>query len=691
MKEYIRILRKGLGRGNIGAPLILVLILGMIIAPLPPIALDMLFILNIVISISILMTCVFAKKPLEFSVFPTVLLVATMMRLSLNIASTRVILLYGQNGTGGAGQVIEAFGNIVIGGNLVVGVIVFAILTIINFVVITKGAERISEVGARFTLDSLPGKQMAIDADLAAGSLTQEEASARRTELSMESQFHGNMDGASKFVKGDAIAGIMILFINLIAGLVVGITQHGMEASQAAETFLILSIGDGLVAIIPSIVIALSTAIIVTRVGGNVDLGEVVNEQLLTNHKVPLVTGLIMLALGLIPSMPHLLLICVSSLLFFFSYKLKKKYDNKLLNQAIEAEEVVDEPKLKNSNEIGYDDLTEFAPIKLVVGYSISDLVKGESSPLMEAIRGVRKDLSKEYGVVIKGFHILDSPDVETNQYQIYISGILKGEGHVYSKLNMAISPDPLIPPLSGEKGVEPVFGINGYWIINEDVKEAEELGYTVIEPANMIATHIEQCLTNNLEKMIDVDDAQIMIDKIAEKKPKLIESSIKNNNSLLTYLEVCRSLLEERAPINQSSIILETMAMYSETNISHSSLLSMVRLKLGPWIIKNIIGDKNKVKVITFDESLENLMNSSMQQDGSIFLPSEKLKKIIDSLNKNCKIISDYNCSPILMVNPLLRYGVYKLFSGHIPELYVIDFLEIPKDMNVEIISQIS
>ena len=676
-------------------PCAIILILGMIIIPLPPLALDLLFITNIVVAMSVLMAAVFAKKPLEFSIFPTVLLIATMLRLSLNIASTRVILMNGHNGSGASGQIIESFGNFVVGGNFVIGVIVFTILTIINFVVITKGAERISEVGARFTLDAMPGKQMAIDADVGTGSITQEEAAIKRSELSQESQFYGAMDGASKFVKGDSIAGILILLINIVGGITIGTAQQGMSFGEAIETYLLLSIGDGLVAILPSIIMALATAIITTKVSNNTELTEMIRTQFGTNHMIAIMTGFIVCCVGLIPAMPNFLFLTIGSALIFAGMRIKKANEEVALEELVRSEEEeLSESKTQNSSEVTIEDISEHDNIKLEIGYGLTELVKSESSPLMQAIRSARKDLSTQFGILIKGFRVVSNFQLEQNEYNIYVQGLPFGGGQVYANLLMAIG-DPDCRPLDGIPAKDPALGLDGYWIMESQVAEAEELGYEVIEPTQIISTHMTLILMRHLEALIDMDDLQKLINRLEESKPKLVSAAIKDDQALVTLLRVIKTLLHERVPVCQLSMILESVAeMQGYANVSFDGLMFEVRKKLMPWIIDGILEDavdKDSLKVIMFAPELEKQIVNGKQPNGQMIIDPAKIESMHKHVKEASAVLSDMQYPTVILVSSVIRKEVYDLLAPACNDVHVLSVQELGATHSIEIVSQIA
>ena len=667
-------------------PFAIVMILGMIIVPLPPLALDLFFIINIVISLCVLMACIFAKKPLDFSIFPTVLLLATMLRLSLNIASTRVILLKGHEGSGASGEIIESFGNFVIGGNFVVGIIIFVILTIINFVVVTKGTERVSEVSARFTLDAMPGKQMAIDADVGSGAISQDEATERRAELSQESQFYGSMDGASKFVKGDSIAGILILLINIIGGVVVGSVQNGMSFMEATETYLLLSIGDGLVAILPSLIMALGTAIISTKVSNNTELSEMLRVQFGTNYLIPFMAGSIVCLVGLIPAMPNILFLSIGSLLLFFSKKIKDITENKRL---VELEILADQQAPKPQHiDVLPESIREHDNILLIVGSGLTELLKNENSPLIQSMTGERIELSKKYGIIIDGLRSACDFNLKQNEYKILIKGLPCGGGEVYSSLVMAIH-DGDLKPLDGIKAKDPALGFHGYWIMKDMINEAESIGYEVLEPSQIISTHISITIQKHLSSLIDIDSVQKLVQQLEIRKPTLVSSAIKGDQSLVTLLSIIKSLLHERVPVIQLPIILEAMAeLQTFSGITAAGMLSEVRKKMMPWIIDNIlfeVENKEHLKIVTINTALQSTLLNGRIPDGSIYFDPQNLKSIQDNLTKVNEVFTDMEYPLVLIVDSALRQPLYDNLYIMFPDIHVLGANEIGSHIAIE------
>jgi len=522
----------GLGRGQLGVPLLLLVMMAMMMLPMPPFLLDVFFTFNIALSIVVLLVCVYALRPLDFSVFPTILLVATLLRLALNVASTRVVMLHGQDGHAAAGKVIQAFGEVVIGGNYVVGIVVFAILMIINFVVITKGAGRISEVSARFTLDAMPGKQMAIDADLNAGLIDQPEAKRRRLEVAQEAEFYGSMDGASKFVRGDAIAGLLILFINLIGGILVGMLQHNMTFADAGKIYTLLTIGDGLVAQLPSLLLSTAAAIMVTRASGSEEMGKLINRQMFSSHKALAVSAGIMIVMGLVPGMPHFSFLSLGLVAGGVAYLLWKK-QNVVKVQALEEvkrqQEMLPSPtRVQDSKELGWDDVTPIDMIGLEVGYRLIPLVdRNQGGQLLARIKGVRKKLSQELGFLMPTVHIRDNLDLAPSAYRLTLMGVTLAEAEIYPDRELAINPGQVFGTLNGITAKDPAFGLEAVWIEISQRSQAQSLGYTVVDASTVVATHLNQILYKHSHELIGHEEVQQLMQLLAKSSPKLAEELV--------------------------------------------------------------------------------------------------------------------------------------------------------------------
>ncbi|MDH5216085.1 MAG: flagellar biosynthesis protein FlhA, partial [Gammaproteobacteria bacterium] len=605
-----------ISRSGLGIPIVLVIMLAMLILPLPPLLLDMLFTFSICLALIVLLASVYVNRPLEFSVFPTVLLFATLMRLALNIASTRVVLLEGHTGTGAAGQVIEAFGEFVIGGNYAVGLVVFAILVIINFVVVTKGGGRISEVSARFTLDSMPGKQMAIDADLNAGLITQEQAQERRDDIVQEADFYGSMDGASKFVRGDAVAGIMILFINIIGGLIIGMVQHGLPFSEAAHNYTLLTIGDGLVAQIPSLLLSTAAAVIVTRVSSSEELGGQILSQLFRAPRTLGITAGIMGTMGVIPGMPNFAFLSIAALAGGGAWWLNR--------QATEAQAAPPEPQPmeeepQQPKELSWDDVVPVDLIGLEVGYRLIPLVdKTQGGELMGRIKGVRKKLSQELGFLIPAVHIRDNLELNPNTYRITLHGVPIGQADIYPDRDMAINPGQVFGSLQGIPGHDPAFGLEAVWIERGQRDHAQTLGYTVVDASTVVATHLSQLLQLHGHELLGREEVQQLIDNLAKTAPKLVEDLVPNTLTLGAVLKVLQTLLSEQIPIRDIRTIAESLADAAASSQDPEYLTASVRQSLSRSIIQHINGLEEELPVITLDPALEQLLLQTVQAAGA-------------------------------------------------------------------------
>ncbi|MDH5183030.1 MAG: flagellar biosynthesis protein FlhA, partial [Gammaproteobacteria bacterium] len=550
---FTEIVRRGLG-----IPVMVIALLAMIVLPLPPLLLDLFFTFNISLSLIILLVTIYAMRPMDFAIFPAVILIATLFRLALNVASTRVVLLEGHAGPGAAGDVIQAFGDFVVGGNYAVGIIVFIILIIINFAVVTKGAGRISEVTARFTLDAMPGKQMAIDADLNSGLIDQEQARQRRIDVAAEADFYGSMDGASKFVRGDAVAGILITMINIIGGLIVGVGQHDMAFGDAAETYVLLTIGDGLVAQIPGLLLSTAAGIIVTRVSESQNMGDQIVKQLFGNVSVVAITAGVLGLIGVIPGMPNVAFLLLSVILGTIAYV---TYQRQKIEQIQEVNVAAQEaPPPPESRELSWDDVPPVDVIGLEVGYRLIPLVdKGQGGQLMDRIKGVRRKLSQEMGFLIPPVHIRDNLDLEPNNYRITLMGVTAGEAEVEPDRELAINPGEVHGDIDGIKTVDPAFGLPAVWFEPQQREHVQSLGYTVVDPNTVIATHLSQLLSSHSHELLGHEEVQSLLDKLGKSAKKLVEDLVPNTVSLGTVLKVLQNLLEEGVPIRDMRTIAET------------------------------------------------------------------------------------------------------------------------------------
>ena len=679
---------------GLGTPLLVMAALGMVILPMSPWLLDILFSFNIALSLVVLLITVYTLKPLDFGSFPAVLLVATILRLALNVASTRVVLLEGHEGTAAAGKVIEAFGSVVIGGNYAVGLVVFLILIIINFVVVTKGAGRIAEVTARFTLDAMPGKQMAIDADLNAGFITQDQARERRIEVTSEADFYGSMDGASKFVKGDAIAGILILFINIIGGLVIGMVQHDLSFDEAVQIYTLLTIGDGLVAQIPGLLLSVGTAIVVTRQNTAQDMGEQVSGQLGQERSL-YIAAAVMFVMGVIPGMPHFAFLFFAVVIAASAYWGSKRKASKAIEmeKIAQEEEVQNQQKEEEVKELGWDDVNHVDVIGLEIGYRLIPLVdKAQGGELLSRIKGVRKKLSQEFGFLVPAVHIRDNLDLDPNSYQISLMGVTIGSAQIRHDQELAINPGQVFGQLDGTPTKDPAFGLDAVWIDQSQREQAQTLGYTVVDAATVLATHLSQILSNNASQLLGHEEVQNLLDLLAKSYPKLVEGFIPDILTLGTVVKVLQSLMNEGVAVRDMRSIVQTLVEYGPKSQDPEVLTAAVRITLRKFIIQDLVGPAAEVPVITLAPELEQMLHQSMQMagdDGAGIEPglAERLQK---SLTEGAQQQEMAGEAPILLTSGILRTVLAKFVKYTIPSLRVISYQEIPDDKQIKIVSAI-
>ncbi len=677
-------------RGGLSAPLLVIMMLAMMTMPMPPLLLDLFFTFNIALSLVVLMAAIYALRPLDFSAFPTILLVATLLRLALNIASTRIVLLEGHSGTAAAGDVIEAFGSFVVGGNYAVGLVVFAILVIINFVVVTKGAGRVSEVTARFTLDAMPGKQMAVDADLNAGILTQEQAKQRREEITREADFYGAMDGASKFVRGDAIAGILILFINIIGGLAIGIGQHGLSFGAAVENYTLLAIGDGLVAQIPSLLLSTATAIIVTRVSDSQDMGGQMMSQMFGDARPLWVTAGILALLGIIPGMPNLVFLTLAGISAFAAVYLRpgqKQPDEEAPPQEKETLPAVGE------QELSWDDVKPVDTIGLEVGYKLIPLVdKDQDGSVLSRIRGVRRKLSETLGFLIPSVHIKDNLDLEPGEYQITILGVPEGRGIIHPEKELAINPGSAQPGLQGIAVTDPAFGMEAVWIDPGQRDHAQVLGYTVVDASTVIATHMNKLLLEHAGDLLGHEETRQLLDKLAEREPKLVEDLTPKALPLSTIVRVLQNLLADGIPLRDMRTIAETLAEAAVNSQDADTLTSAVRVALRRLITQQINGMTDDLPVITLDPELEQLLLQSLNSNPGAGLVIEPglSARLHESLFNAVKKQEQSGQPSVLLVAPQLRPWIARMFKPSMPQLKVLAFNEIAENKQLRVVASI-
>ena len=683
---------KWLMNAGLGAPLIILMILSMVILPLPAFLLDLFFTFNIAFSLIILLVVVYTLKPLEFAVFPTVILIATLLRLALNVASTRIVLLDGHNGGDAAGKVIEAFGAFVIGGNFAVGLVVFAILVVINFVVVTKGAGRVAEVSARFTLDAMPGKQMAIDADLNSGLVTQEEARERRAEIAAEADFYGSMDGASKFVRGDAIAGIIILFVNIIGGLAIGVGQHGMSFADASQVYVLLTIGDGLVAQIPSLLLSTASAIVVTKVtGSKQDVGQQMSAQLFENPRALLITAAVMGMLGMIPGMPNMVFILLSATMAAAAYMLDRRHRQQELVAIEEA--AVAPPAAPEVKELGWEDVMPVDMIGLEVGYRLIPLVdKNQGGQLMVRIKGVRKKLSQELGFLIPSVHIRDNLDLTPTTYRISLMGVAVGEAEIMPDREMAINPGQVFGSLQGIACQDPAFGLDAVWIESGQKDHAQTLGYTVVDPGTVVATHLSHILRSHAHELFGYEEAQQLLENLGKTAPKLIEDLVPKTLPLGVIVKVLQNLLQEGVPVRDMRSIAETLAEYGGRSQEPDILTSAVRAALGRSIVQEISGNQQELQVITLEPDLEQLLHQSLQTAGENGAGIEPglAEQMHQSLQASSQKMEMEGQTPILLVSSFIRPWLARFVRHSVSGLHVLAYNEIPEDRQIKVVSTV-
>ena len=677
---------------GLGLPLLVLLILTMLIIPLPAFMLDLLFTFNIMVALIILMVAINSEKPLDFSAFPAILLVATMMRLGLNVASTRVVLTKGHEGSDAAGKVIQAFGDFVIGGNYVVGFIVFIILMIINFIVVTKGAGRVSEVIARFTLDALPGKQMAIDADLNAGVIDQESAKKRREEIAQESDFFGSMDGASKFVRGDAIAGLLILVINILGGLTIGIAQHDLSFAEAGRIYVLLTIGDGLVAQIPSLLLSLATAIIVTRVTTSESVTGQAKTQL-NNPMALFIASGILIMLGTVPGMPHFIFLTLGFAAGGLGIMLAYRSGN-AARQALIDNKTVEEDAKGKEEELGWDDVDQVDLVGLDIGYGLIPLVNSETGgQLLSRVKGVRKKLSAELGFLVQPIRIRDNLDLPPDVYHIIMNGVVRGKGEIKVGREMAINPGQALGSLEGIPTKEPAFGLDAIWIEPSQKDYARTLGYTVVDSATAIATHLNTLLRNSSAELLSHDETQQLLDKVSARAPKLVEDLVPGKLPLATITRVLQNVLDEHVSVRDMRTIIEVLSSESGNTQDPDDLTAAVRPRLGRMIVQGLIDVNTSLPVITLDPSLEQMLHNILQQSSKnqgLVIEPNLAEGLFNALSENTQKVENQGHPSVLVVSPGIRPWLAKITRHRLPDLTVLSYSEIPDDQAVKVVATV-
>ncbi|MEN5392319.1 flagellar biosynthesis protein FlhA [Stenotrophomonas sp. TWI377] len=685
-------------RHGLGAPLIVLALLAMVVVPLAPPVLDALFTFNIAISLMVLLAVVYVKRPLDFTIFPIVLLVTTMLRLALNVASTRVILLNGQNGHEAAGKVIASFGEFVIGGNYAVGIVVFAILTIINFVVITKGAGRVSEVTARFILDAMPGKQMAIDADLNAGLLTREEAKARREEVREEADFYGAMDGASKFIRGDAIAGILILFINLVGGLAVGVLQHGMPFGDAAATYTLLSIGDGLVAQLPALLVSSAVAMLVTRASRSQDMAQAMMGQVFGQYRALTIAAAILAVVGLVPGMPNVAFLTLAAILFFIAWKAWKKSTAEARAAESPAANRPDTlglpgaaPSPSPTAELTWDELRPVDPLGLEVGYRLIPLVdKNQGGELMARIKGVRRKLTHDIGFLIPSVHIRDNLELPATAYRLLIHGVPVATAEIHPDRELALDPGSALGTLEGIAGKDPAFGLDATWIQPHQRANAESMGYTVVDPATVVATHLSHLIREHAPELLGHEEVQQLLANLAKSAPKLVEDLTPKSLPLSAVVRVLQNLLIERIPIRQLRKIVESLVESAPTSQDPAVLTAAVRNALGRFIVQEIAGMSPELPVFTLNPQLERVLQESTQGNGAALEPG-LAERLHQSLAECVGKQEAKNEPAVVLVPGPVRAALARLVRHSVPSLSVLAYSEVPEDKRLKLVGTIS
>ncbi|MDQ5910983.1 MAG: flagellar biosynthesis protein FlhA [Pseudomonadota bacterium] len=683
-------------RSGLGAPLLMVLILMMVVIPLPPFVLDVLFTFNIALSLVVLLATIYSQRPLDFSVFPTVILVTTLLRLGLNVASTRVVLLNGHAGGDAAGKVIEAFGHFVVGGNYAIGIVVFAILTIINFMVVTKGAGRVSEVSARFTLDAMPGKQMAIDADLNAGVIDQAEAKQRRAEVVQEADFYGSMDGASKFVRGDAIAGLLITFINVFGGIIIGVAQHNLPFAEAAQFYTLLTIGDGLVAQIPSLLLSTASAILVTRASGAQDIGQQVTKQLFGSPQALGVTAAIIGMMGVIPGMPNLVFLSLSAGAGYLAWRGYQREETSALPDA-EGGGTATPPGAPESaadtREVGWDDVPPLDTIGMEVGYRLIALVdRNQNGQLLSRIKGVRKKLSQELGFLIPPVHIRDNLDLSPTAYRITLLGVTAAEAEAFPDRQLAINPGQAQSNLPGIATQDPAFKLPAVWIEPNLREQAQTLGYTVVDASTVIATHLNQILLSHAHELLGHEETQQLLDRLANAMPRLVQDLVPKTLTLRVVVRVLQNLLLEQIPIRDMRTIAETLAEHGARSQDPDILTAAVRGALGRMIIQSINGLEEELPVITLAGELEQILLRTLQTGRDEQAPlepglAERLHKALLDTAQKQELVGQ---PAVLLVPDAIRVMLARFTRHGIPGLQVLAFSEIPEDKKLKVIATV-
>ncbi len=683
--------KHGMGIQNLAAPMLVIAILALMVLPMPPWLLDTFFTLNIATALMVMMIAAYMVKPLDFAAFPSVLLLTTLMRLSLNVASTRVVLLEGHTGPGAAGQVIESFGHFLIGGNFAVGLIVFAILVVINFVVITKGAERIAEVSARFTLDAMPGKQMAVDADLNAGLIDEAEAKRRRAEVQEEANFFGSMDGASKFVRGDAMAGILILIITIVGGFIIGMAQHGMSAGDAANSYILLSVGDALVAQIPALLISVASAMVISRVGKDNDTGKQIANQMLSSPRALAITSAILIMLGLIPNMPHTVFLTMGALFGYGAWMIYRKGQKKEMaakagNEAPAANPGA-LPAPQQDSEATWDDLQPVDLLGLELGYRLIALVdKKRQGDLLTRIKGVRRKFAQEVGFLPPAVHVRDNLELKPSAYRITLRGVMVGEGEAFPGMYLAINPGGITTPLIGTPTTDPAFGLPAHWIDERQKEAAQMAGFTVVDSETVMATHLSHLMQMHAAKLLSRNEVQQLVDHVAKSAPKLIEEVIPKMVSITVFQKVLQLLLEDAVHIRDIRTIIETLAENAASTQDPAELARRVRIALAPAIVQQIYGPTRELNVIAIEPGLERLLMQALSNPQAPSLDPGVADVLTQRAAEVANKQEELGMPACLLVPDAIRNPIARLVRRAAPRLQVLAHSEIPETHTIRI-----
>ncbi|NUT59637.1 flagellar biosynthesis protein FlhA [Herbaspirillum sp. C9C3] len=675
----------------LAAPILIIMMLAMMVLPLPAFMLDLLFSFNISLSVIVLMTALYTVKPLDFIAFPAVLLVSTMLRLSLNVASTRIVLTEGHTGPDAAGKVIEAFGHFLIGGNYTVGIVVFVILTIINFMVVTKGAGRIAEVGARFTLDAMPGKQMAIDADLNAGLIGEPEARARRKEVAQESEFYGAMDGASKYVRGDAIAGIIVTVVNIVGGLVVGMVQHDLAFDAALKNYTLLAIGDGLVAQIPSLIISTAAGVVVSRVANDQDVGGQLINQLFAKPEVLYITAIIIGGMGMIPGMPHIAFLLLAAAMGGGAYAIGKRTEKAKTEAAASAPQAAASAAAPSeAEEATWNDVMPVDTLGLEVGYRLIPLVdKGQGGELLKRIKGIRKKFAQEVGFLSPPIHIRDNLELKPSAYRITLKGVEVGNGEAHAGQYLAINPGMVTGPLPGMMTSDPAFGLPAVWIDSGLREQASTMGYTVVDAGTVVATHLNHLITTHAAELLGRQEVQSLLDHLAKEAPKLVEDLVPKMLPLGTLQKVLQNLLLEGVHIRDMRTIIETLAEHAARIQDPTDLTAIVRIALGRAIVQQIFPGENELAVMALDSKLERLLMQALQASGETGgIEPGLADSLVQQTEMAAQRQEQMGLAPVLLVGAPLRTLLARFLRRAMPQLRVLSHAEVPESKTIKVTS---